>query len=188
MCHPQLPEGLTKDKVPMIEKTSTDITVPKFKPELPVPQGGNVLVQVPIGGVSKKPDMTVDIAYTEKVTGGVQVLPNPALAAAKVLGNVVGNVGLSCPEMCCTGEVQEVTVCMDQPFRWETVEPKVRCPSGCPANSKGKCVCEKAKVAACPSHKPLTCNLNGTNFCVNKDWGCSAWGTRCNKEKEWKSC
>jgi hypothetical protein len=172
----------------MIETTTTDVTVPAFKPALPVPEGGNVLVQVPVGGhLFGKPDMTVDIAYSEKVTGGNQVLPNPALSAAKALGTMLGGtVGGACPDMCCTGELQEVELCTEQPFKWETVQPKMGCPKGCP-NRNGVCVCESGKPS-CPSHKPLICNLNGTDYCVKKDWGCSAWGTRCSKEKQWNSC
>jgi hypothetical protein len=60
------------------------------------------------------------------------VLPNPALSAAKALGTMLGGtVGGTCLDMCCTGELQKVELCTEQPFKWETVQPKTGCSKGC---------------------------------------------------------
>jgi hypothetical protein len=139
---------------------------------LPAMQGGEALIQVPMGKFG-----SVEIKYTEKVSGASMLLPNPVLAVAQAGAGMIDAVtSASCPTKCCRDK--EMDSCSDRPTRVETAPVVYTCPTGCTLTASNTCQCRARQVAACPAGK-TRCTLSKVATCVDSKLGCNPFVAAC---------
>lgn len=139
---------------------------------LPAMQGGEALIQVPMGKFGN-----VEIKYAETVKGASMLLPNPVLAVAQAGAGLIDAVtSASCPTKCCRDKAMDS--CSDQPTTVQTAPVVYTCGTGCTLTRKNTCQCKPRRVAACPAGK-TACNLKGISTCVDAKLGCNPFAAAC---------